>query len=251
MPFDSSPPGAAGANRVYRLDYSMPNPAGVSYAVGETVLAPNLQDKQVFLITYRGSGSRNKFEFKIEDTSGNVYIRSIANGTDTGGNWRTLRIPVQDFSPFGSVPSFDLRNLRKIHVALSKGDGGSGTVDISDIEVVPPGNQTLHQGGTVLERVQILDNPFSPNGDGLRDTGRFVLTLKTAASVRMTFFNLRGLPVRTYDLGTLAAGDQSMFWDGLDDDGRPVANGLYLFRISAEAPAGGHDVMKNVVGVAR
>ena len=41
-----------------------------------------------------------------------------------------------------------------------------------------------------------------------------------------------GRPVRTIDMGTLAAG-QSYYqgWDGRNDDGRDVASGLYVGQI--------------------
>jgi flagellar hook assembly protein FlgD len=39
--------------------------------------------------------------------------------------------------------------------------------------------------------------------------------------------------VRSLALGTLEAGIHAVVWDGRDDQGTRVANGVYLYRLSA------------------
>jgi flagellar hook assembly protein FlgD len=46
-------------------------------------------------------------------------------------------------------------------------------------------------------------------------------------------YDLLGAEVRTLVAGQLPAGPANVVWDGLDRDGRPVASGIYFYRLSA------------------
>jgi len=69
-------------------------------------------------------------------------------------------------------------------------------------------------------------NPFNPS-----TTIRFVLP--AAAPVELTVFNLRGERVRRLVAGeTLEWGPHARLWDGLDDEGSPVASGVYICQLA-------------------
>jgi flagellar hook assembly protein FlgD len=63
-------------------------------------------------------------------------------------------------------------------------------------------------------------------------------------------FGLHGNPLRTVDVGSTAAGAQSILWDGRGDDGRTVQNGMYFFTLEAEG-ASGKETFRHVVGVVK
>lgn len=84
---------------------------------------------------------------------------------------------------------------------------------------------------------QNAPNPFNP-----QTTIRFSVAHKGA--VRIDIFDVAGRHVRTlvqksYEPGVYTAG-----WDGVDDDGRPLASGAYFYRLSAE---GGSDSKKLIL----
>ncbi|MFZ0388871.1 MAG: FG-GAP-like repeat-containing protein [Calditrichia bacterium] len=54
-------------------------------------------------------------------------------------------------------------------------------------------------------------------------------------AVSLIIYNSLGQVVKTFDLSHLAAGEQKLMWDGLDDNGRAVASGLYFYKLN-----GGH-----------
>ena len=56
--------------------------------------------------------------------------------------------------------------------------------------------------------------------------------LPYAAPVRVTVFNVLGQPVRTLVDQNQPAGVHQVIWDGTDDHGRPVASGVYFYRLS-------------------
>ena len=52
-------------------------------------------------------------------------------------------------------------------------------------------------------------------------------------SVVLAVFSVEGRRVRTLQRGTLEAGPHQVAWDGLDDRGRPVSDGMYFARLQA------------------
>lgn len=68
--------------------------------------------------------------------------------------------------------------------------------------------------------------------DGTAQT--FTATLDTAATqTRVTIFDVNGTPVRTMQLANLAAGVNTISWDGLMDSGATAPQGNYRIDISA------------------
>ena len=72
-------------------------------------------------------------------------------------------------------------------------------------------------------------NPFNANTT-------IAFDLPGTAPVRLVVYDLLGRRVRTLHRGeALAPGRHRSSWDGLDENGRPVASGVYLYRLTAGA----------------
>lgn len=69
-------------------------------------------------------------------------------------------------------------------------------------------------------------NPFNPS-----TTVNF--SVKEALPVSIGIYNLKGQLVRTLVNDTKAAGSHSVVWNGLDDNGRAVASGIYYYKMNA------------------
>ena len=54
------------------------------------------------------------------------------------------------------------------------------------------------------------------------------------AAVRLSVFDLSGRAVSTLLRSTLKPGDYSLAWNGRDDAGRRLAQGVYFLRLDAE-----------------
>jgi len=77
-----------------------------------------------------------------------------------------------------------------------------------------------------------------PNPTAVASSIRFEIPQE--AAVRCEVFNPAGALIRSFAPGILGAGAHELLWDGRDDAGREVGNGLYTFRLSAgEARLGG------------
>lgn len=69
-------------------------------------------------------------------------------------------------------------------------------------------------------------NPF-------HHTSNLDFTLKEAADLQIRVYNLKGQLVKTLFHGYKAAGIHSLSWDGRDEHGSPLSNGMYLYRITS------------------
>ncbi len=88
--------------------------------------------------------------------------------------------------------------------------------------VMPPSAFVLSQN---------YPNPFNPE-----TTIKY--QLPNSAQVLLAIFDLSGRRTATLESGFRAAGEHLAHWNGLDDDGRRVATGVYLYRLEATAAPG-------------
>lgn len=70
-------------------------------------------------------------------------------------------------------------------------------------------------------------NPFNPSTT-------ISLQIAQAGTVRLGIYNLRGQLVKTLANGSMEAGQHRLVWNGLDEAGRPVASGVYLYRLEGK-----------------
>jgi len=94
------------------------------------------------------------------------------------------------------------------------------TNSITDVEVA---ETTLP---TRYELVQNAPNPFNPV-----TTIRY--SLPASGKAKLEIFRVDGSLVRTLVDGAMAAGRHQATWNGRDDHGRPVASGMYVYRLRA------------------
>lgn len=67
-------------------------------------------------------------------------------------------------------------------------------------------------------------NPFNP-------LTNIAFELKEASDVRLEIFNVQGRKVKTLISWQLASGSHSVVWDGTDSGNKPVASGVYFYRL--------------------
>ncbi len=71
---------------------------------------------------------------------------------------------------------------------------------------------------------QNYPNPFNPSTT-------IAFSLPRAGDVSVEVFNIVGQRVAVVHDNRLPAGEQQVIWDGTDDNGKPVASGIYLYRV--------------------
>jgi hypothetical protein len=99
---------------------------------------------------------------------------------------------------------------------------------VRGVDIVLPGGSNGDPGAdAVLRALGNMPNPFRAS-----TAIRFSLA-RAGASVTVDIFDVRGRRVRRLTETTVAAGPQSMSWDGFDSTGRAAPTGVYLYRIMA------------------
>jgi flagellar hook assembly protein FlgD len=147
---------------------------------------------------------------------------SLLYGTSQSVSFSCLGLPpdaTASFSPASGLPTF------------------SSTLKISTGTSTPPGTYTITVAGssqyasrwTTLQlkimNFSVAPTPFSPNGDGVKDTTTVESTFWDSLTWTLTVKNTTGSVVR--NLGTGSGSSVSMTWDGRDDLGNIVIDGTY------------------------
>ncbi len=105
----------------------------------------------------------------------------------------------------------------------------------------PAGNTGTLRRKVVVDRTLKLSGvsreTFSPNGDGVKDDVTLSFKLTRAADVVATVSH-SGSTVRTFKLGRLALGAQSVTWDGKLGGGGTATSGAYTIKVTADGALG-------------
>ncbi len=145
--------------------------------------------------------------------------RGIFKSNDGGIHWSSINDGLGVLY-FGAL-SIDPTNPTILY-AGSDGNGLIKGID-NDLSDFPPGN--LPQSKLLLP--QNSPNPFNP-----RTTIKFALP--SAQDVELIIYDLEGRKVRTLLQGLQPAGARRVSWNGRNDQGVPVASGLYFYRLKTD-----------------
>ena len=77
---------------------------------------------------------------------------------------------------------------------------------------------------------QNYPNPFNPSTE-------ISFSLPVKSQVSLVIYNMLGQQVRSLVNTTLSAGEHRVVWDGTEASGKPVASGIYLYRLEAGGKA--------------
>lgn len=109
--------------------------------------------------------------------------------------------------------------------------------------------QVLKTEMPVVLRFSVAPLYFSPNGDGVQDRARLGFDLSEPAEVSFSVIDMDGNEVRELvDDRELAGDERHRFsWDGRDDDGNVVPDGVYRMRVVRRKEGRRLDSFKEVV----
>lgn len=190
-------------------------------------------------------GEERVANLSMIDNETHVYPESkIPDGTKVGflkGRKSTYQVPQStgpaDWSAITSVGPFDLAPGQTVHLPFAVVYGTSLEVfqanvdraherwlDADIVAIAPPPGETPPPVERRLTLAQNRPNPFNPSTT-------IFFSIEKSSPVRMVVYDLAGREVRTLADREYEAGDWSVTWDGMDDAGRAMPSGLYLYRL--------------------
>ncbi|MCX6169321.1 MAG: lamin tail domain-containing protein [Ignavibacteriales bacterium] len=146
------------------------------------------------------------------------------------------------------------RSLEKLNPEFNSDIRSNWNTSVGEFGATPGKENSIFSQNLVSEsKATISPNPFSPDGDGFEDYTiiNFDLT-KPLSQVRIRVFDSSGRLVRTLVENRLSSSKNSLVFDGLDDNNRPLRIGIYILLIETVAEGSGNvEVIKMPIVVAR
>jgi hypothetical protein len=102
----------------------------------------------------------------------------------------------------------------------------TATVDLGPFEYGAPLQTGIGEGTLPVIPLRAWPNPA-------RGLHHLRYTLDASAPVTLQVYDASGRRVRTIENGVQGAGSHEASWDGRDEEGRPVAPGLYILRLAS------------------
>jgi hypothetical protein len=145
-------------------------------------------------------------------------------------HWQEIEIPLDDLE------------LRFPYIETLRLEGRlQGAFLLDDVRLVAEQATAIVEQGRLAQPSVFALLPNYPNPFNSGTTLRFVLA--QAGDAQLSVYDLLGQKVASVMRGFLPAGYHSQFWDGRDDDGYPLASGVYLCRLRTK----GHAEIRSLV----
>jgi len=187
-------------------------------------------------LTLRGSGNLVALSTQL------TWDKAVVEPTgQAAGAWLTA----QNGVAFSAVPgTVDAAVLRGQGMA---GEGELATVTFKTLGTGDPKiaiastdgrdarNQPVAVAGSLKPRVAVtpaVTQLAPPKPNPFRGTATVAFSLAKSGSVDLLIHSVDGRRVRTLAHGVREPGEYTLVWDGRDDDGSPVASGVYYLRLS-------------------
>ncbi|GEM_PF-2788039 len=249
--------------RALKLDYeflgSEWDDENLPWVVMERDWGINLSTASLLSFDYRLENEKPlRLTLRVIDKNNTIYERRFHSISDTGGDFKRIKFKIDELSLFekGEVGEHQFKDLHltkinKFEFVIEGKEDEKGTIEIKNLAVSFEGDYEKERAGELIERVEVTNNPFSPNDDGIKDKTEFIFILSEDADVSLEIFSLNGNLVFDKDSERYFAGEKnSISFDGRDNSGSRLSNGMYIYKLDASG-SGMSDHHKHVIGILR
>ncbi len=231
-------PNAAGAYALYL-------PSGIHNV---TASGPGYQDQSVFPVNLSVNNPSfpqdyyltwlapaTDLGFDVEQDSLNLFWTAPAAPPMAVLNYQVFRklnsglfelMAIVTDTSWGELPTVD--GEYSYYVVAGYDAGASVGTEVLNVAWPYVAGNDQHTQPLVSQLHQNYPNPFNPSTTVMFD-------LAEAAPVTLAVYNVKGQLVRHLLQAPLGVGTHRILWDGTDENRRPVASGIYFFRIASPA----------------
>jgi len=125
---------STGGRPALRLDFDFKGGAG--FVVARCPVQYEVTEEYTVAFRLRGAGRINSLEIKLVDASGQNVWRHVHENLQPPARWRRFRIDSRAFEFAWGPASGDVaKHLGAIELAVVAGDGGAGTLWVSDLRI--------------------------------------------------------------------------------------------------------------------
>ncbi|MCK4858578.1 MAG: T9SS type A sorting domain-containing protein [candidate division Zixibacteria bacterium] len=164
-------------------------------------------------------------KIRLGDAAATEVVKSLTideMGFDCAVNGDMLHVVIYSDKQGAAIPAgrtdlFTIANGIDCEIVHAEAAGYYGNMISLKVE-----SPSLPSG---FQLSQNYPNPFNPETE-------ISLSLPQPSDWSLTIYNVNGQVVKRFE-GTSAAGEVHVYWDATDDCGRPVATGIYFYRMDA------------------
>ncbi|MBN2411018.1 cellulase family glycosylhydrolase [candidate division KSB1 bacterium] len=153
--------------------------------------------------------------------------------------WHHIQIPLDEFTEHGSwdngwynpVGDYDWAAVDRFEIVSEHGNLEGVSFQFDNIRIVDPAVVGLENEPIIMNSFRLYPNypnPFNP-------VTTIIYYVPAYQHVDIAVYNVAGQKVRTLVNAKQTAGTYSIVWDGLDNSGRAVSGGLYIYKMQAKA----------------
>ena len=163
--------------------------------------------------------------WQVQVTSNGTTWVNLEYTLESRNAWTKMSFPVHEYVPLTA-------NVRFRFIATDTSNNSLVEAAVDDFEVSGWQPPEVGVEGVVPARVVLVQN--APNPFNPATLIRFSVPAP-GEKVTLRVFDAAGRRVRTLLGGEKVSGWRTAEWNGTDDSGRPVASGIYLYRLDAGA----------------
>jgi len=200
----------------------------------------------------RGNGSGMKMDIRFIDTKTNdpndhpwrrrITLSDAMPGWDK--RWHHLHVPLKDFAEHGSWDNntwyepegkFDWSAIDRFEIVAEYGSFDNKEVWFDNVIITNQDTATVLQPGTIgiKEPVANDDHPsLAPRPNPMNVSTTISFNLQESGPVRLSVYTAMGIRVIDLVDGFFAKGAHTAAWDGRDDHGNMLPDGIYICRLT-------------------
>lgn len=200
----------------------------------------------------RGNVSGIQFDVRFVDSKTNDpadhpwRMRATLNDDAPGWDkrWHHLHIPLQDFTEQGAWDSgswynpegkFDWAAVDRFEIVTEYGSLDNKEIWFDNIFITNQDTATVVEKGTLGvegHHVKMDQSGFSVMPNPMNSSTTISYSLDESGITGISIYNLNGLKIKDLLNEPMAEGAHSIFWDGNDNLGRTVPEGIYICRLT-------------------